>query len=275
MTSPRRSPTPGRKFSTRMSTLGGEPPGELAARLAAQVDRDAALAAVDRGEVGADPAAERRAPGAGVVAGAGPLDLDDLGPEVGEQHRRVGAREDAREVEHPHPGEGREIGARAPSAHNIGTSFRNNRRGAGAPTRPRFSEGPGELRRTPWAESTPASVENSAQGVRRDGLGAGATRIRHRVRATRDLGTASLPPWAESTPISVENSAQGVRRRGAGWVGFGPGLLWRSSPRASTGLWRVGSCWSGGLDVGGWTVRLRGRSSTRCITGSTRSDICP
>jgi hypothetical protein len=28
---------------------------------------------------------ERRAPGAGVVAGSGPLDLDDVGPEIGER----------------------------------------------------------------------------------------------------------------------------------------------------------------------------------------------
>ena len=51
--------------------------------------------------------AERRAPGARRIARPGPLDLDDVRAEVGEDHRAVRTREDAREIEHAHAGERR------------------------------------------------------------------------------------------------------------------------------------------------------------------------
>src|SRR5712692_10203367 len=63
-----------------------------------QVDRDAALVAIDRGEAQAH-AVLALAEVAHVVAAAGPLDLDDVGAEVGEHHRAVGPGDDAREVE--------------------------------------------------------------------------------------------------------------------------------------------------------------------------------
>ena len=44
---------------------------------------------------------ERRAPAARLVAGAGPLDLDHVGAEVGQHHRRERAGQDPREVEDP------------------------------------------------------------------------------------------------------------------------------------------------------------------------------
>ena len=58
----------------------------------AEVEGAAALAAVDREVVRRLAAGERRAPRAGLVAALGPLDLDDVGAEVGEQHRAVRAR---------------------------------------------------------------------------------------------------------------------------------------------------------------------------------------
>ena len=44
---------------------------------------------------------ERRAHDAHGVAALRILDLDHLGPEVGQEHRAIGARQHAREVEHP------------------------------------------------------------------------------------------------------------------------------------------------------------------------------
>ena len=58
-----------------------------------QIQGDAALAAVDREEVGGLASRERRAPRARLVSAGGVLDLDDIGSQVGERHRRVGAGE--------------------------------------------------------------------------------------------------------------------------------------------------------------------------------------
>jgi hypothetical protein len=69
-----------------------------------QVEGDRPLVAVDAEVVRGDPVADRRLPGAGVVAG-GALDLHDLGAEVGEQHRGIGPGEDPREVGHEQSGE--------------------------------------------------------------------------------------------------------------------------------------------------------------------------
>ena len=84
------------------------PPGELAGRrpvvVVLEVQRHRALVAVDPEVVRRDAVAHRRAPRPGVVA-AGRLDLDHLGAEVGEEHRRVGAGEDPGEVGDEEPGE--------------------------------------------------------------------------------------------------------------------------------------------------------------------------
>ena len=76
---------------------GGELLGQPQVLGVAQVQGDGALVAVDAEVVGRHVVADRRHPGAGVVPGWG-LHLDDLGPHVGQQHRRVGAGEDAGEV---------------------------------------------------------------------------------------------------------------------------------------------------------------------------------
>src|SRR5690606_16407535 len=75
---------------------------QVAARLARGVERDAALVAVDREVPKRLAVEERRSPGPAVVAGPGPLDLDDLGAHVGEQHRAVGTRDRGGEVEDAH-----------------------------------------------------------------------------------------------------------------------------------------------------------------------------
>ena len=82
-----------------------ESPHDVLAAGIAQVDRDAALAAVHAHEVRRLAAREGRAPGAGLVALAGPLDLDDLGAEVGQQHRAVRPRQHAGQVEDADAGE--------------------------------------------------------------------------------------------------------------------------------------------------------------------------
>jgi hypothetical protein len=76
---------------------------ETAAVVGGEVDRAAALAAVHRQVVGGLAAGVRRSPAAGLVAHTGSLDLDHVGAEVGQHHRAVGTRENAREVEHPEP----------------------------------------------------------------------------------------------------------------------------------------------------------------------------
>ena len=65
-----------------------------------EVDGDAFLVAIDAQEVRAFAFEERRAPGARIVAFARLFDLDHARAHVGQQHRAVGTREDAREVEH-------------------------------------------------------------------------------------------------------------------------------------------------------------------------------
>jgi hypothetical protein len=72
-----------------------------------EVNPDGALVAVDGEEVGRLVTGERRTPVAGVVPALGVLDLKYVGPEVAQHHRRVGARQDPREVENPHAVEGK------------------------------------------------------------------------------------------------------------------------------------------------------------------------
>src|SRR5262249_47708462 len=71
-----------------------------------QVEGDAPLVAVAGEVVRAERAEERRPPGAGVVAGAGALDLDDVRPEVAEQLPAEGAGQRPRGVEDAHTSQG-------------------------------------------------------------------------------------------------------------------------------------------------------------------------
>ena len=83
------------------------PRAELAGQRAVdgvgQVERDRALVAVQAEVVGALAVVPGRAPGARVVAAVRPLDLDHVGAEVAEQHRRQRAGEHAREVGDENP----------------------------------------------------------------------------------------------------------------------------------------------------------------------------
>ena len=77
----------------------------IAATRVLEVQRRAALVAVDGAEErrhGARPIAQVSC----IVAGAGVLDLDDVGAEVGEIERADRARQEAREVEHAKSREG-------------------------------------------------------------------------------------------------------------------------------------------------------------------------
>ena len=80
----------------------GQLAGEGRVGLVGEVEDHGPLVAVDAEEVGRDAVVDRRDPRTGVVA-ARALDLDHLGAEVGEQHRRVGPGEDAREVRDEKP----------------------------------------------------------------------------------------------------------------------------------------------------------------------------
>ena len=82
-----------------------ELPEDRLPRLRLEVERDALLPAVDAHEVGRLAAGEG-GPGAGVVPLARLLDLDHLGAHVGEEHRGVGPREHAGQVDDAHAVEG-------------------------------------------------------------------------------------------------------------------------------------------------------------------------
>ena len=71
-----------------------------------QIEGEPALVAVGTQVVGGQLVAEeRRAPGAGVVAGAGAFELQDLGPEVAEELGAERPGEDAGGVEDAEAGE--------------------------------------------------------------------------------------------------------------------------------------------------------------------------
>jgi len=78
------------------------------------VESDAALIAVDRHKPERFAVDERRAPGASIVASSRPLDLDDVGTHVAEQHGTVWTRDRARQVKDPDAVE--QIEAKAQSA---------------------------------------------------------------------------------------------------------------------------------------------------------------
>ena len=73
----------------------------LAVGLEFQVQRDTFLDAIDAGEVGALSVLEERSEGASVVSSIGPLDLDHLGTQVGQQQRAIGACQHAGQVQDP------------------------------------------------------------------------------------------------------------------------------------------------------------------------------
>ena len=99
------------KFSIRMSDCAASLRDDALAVLGLEVELDRALAAVGGVEIGgAEMAAvrgldERRAPAAGVVAGALALDLDDVGAEVGEHLPGPGPGQDAGQFENADAGE--------------------------------------------------------------------------------------------------------------------------------------------------------------------------
>ena len=71
----------------------------------AQVDADAFLVAVDAQKAGTHPlpggVVNERPPGAGKVAAAGPLNLDDLGAHIGQNQRTERPGHDVRRIQHP------------------------------------------------------------------------------------------------------------------------------------------------------------------------------
>ena len=76
----------------------------LLSRLRRHVERDRTLVAVDAEKIRGLARGKRRSPGAGVVAGAGRLHLDDLGAHVAEHHGAERPGQDAREIEHARAG---------------------------------------------------------------------------------------------------------------------------------------------------------------------------
>ena len=89
----------------------GEAAHDVAPLGTLEIHRQRLLAAVAGMEIGGvEPFAifageERRPPAARVVAGAGALDLDDLGAEIGQRLARPGPGEDAREFKNFQSGE--------------------------------------------------------------------------------------------------------------------------------------------------------------------------
>src|SRR4051794_8749489 len=88
--------------------MAGELAHEGGAVLGLEIGLDRALAAVRRVEIGGrqvlarGPFEEGRPPAAGVVAGAGALDLDDVGAEVGEELPDPRAGENPRQLQDLH-----------------------------------------------------------------------------------------------------------------------------------------------------------------------------
>jgi hypothetical protein len=65
-----------------------------------KVEDHASLAAIYRLEIGRlTNIVVRRAPGPGLIADPGSLDLDHVGAQIGQHHRREGSGEDAGEIE--------------------------------------------------------------------------------------------------------------------------------------------------------------------------------
>jgi len=97
---------PALKVHAAQVCLRGEAPHGRRAFGLGEIDRDRSLVAVgreivrgERGLLSVRVVHEGGAPAARVVAGAGPLDLDHVGPQVGQRLGAPGACQDAREVE--------------------------------------------------------------------------------------------------------------------------------------------------------------------------------
>jgi hypothetical protein len=84
----------------------GQGKGGLPAPLVLEVEGGAALVAVDGQVVGAVVAEKRRAPGSGLVAAVGMLDLDHVGSEVAQQHGRERTGQHPRQVGDQQPLQG-------------------------------------------------------------------------------------------------------------------------------------------------------------------------
>ena len=82
--------------------IRGEGHDDLAALVGAEVDGDAALPPVARQVEGAHPLDGNTYP-TGDVTDPGALDLDHVGPLIGQQRDRVGAGKSDRQIEHLHP----------------------------------------------------------------------------------------------------------------------------------------------------------------------------
>ena len=91
--------------------LGGHAPDDLAPLGTLEIERERALAAIAGMEVGGvEPFAvlarqKGRAPSARIVAGAGALDLDDVGSQIGQRLAGPGPGQDAGQFQHFQPGE--------------------------------------------------------------------------------------------------------------------------------------------------------------------------
>src|SRR5690606_5797820 len=113
----------------------------------------AALSAVERREGEAD-AALLRADEAQVVAGPGVLDLVDLGPQIAQDERGEGARDEARQIEDADPGE-RPRGGRGGGGHRDAISP-EDRRASAASSRASGFRSPSACRRRTAASRWPA-----------------------------------------------------------------------------------------------------------------------
>ena len=105
MPKPSLSRLPGLKFSMNTSAPSRRRFSTSAPFGALQVEREAALVAVDAEEVRAPAVADERPPRPRIVAGLGFLDLDHVGAHVAEQHRAERAGEDPGEVDDLETGE--------------------------------------------------------------------------------------------------------------------------------------------------------------------------
>ena len=106
---PARSITPVFAFSTTASAVSTSLKNVVAVRVGLEVEHDAALVAIDAREVAAVVASfsirRETAPVAAAHVAGRRLDLDDVGAEVGQQHRAVRTGERLREIEHANVGE--------------------------------------------------------------------------------------------------------------------------------------------------------------------------
>ena len=97
---PRSSARPGRRLCRKTSASSASRSSAVTAARVAERERERALAGVRREEHRSLAVPERRPPGAAVVAGVGPLDLDHVGAERGEDLGAVRPGDRGGDVEH-------------------------------------------------------------------------------------------------------------------------------------------------------------------------------